>query len=149
MNRFANERGVALVLALWMLVILGLVGTMLLAGSNVEMRLAANDRNAQTALFTADAAVQYAIYNPAIYTTIGPGTGGTPPGTVTQAAFAIGGNTAQNVRVTYLTVAPPPLGSGIPADLYNAQYFQIQGTGVGPNNARVLIESQVAKPVPK
>jgi Tfp pilus assembly protein PilX len=144
-----SERGIALVLSLWMLVILGLLGAIVLAASTVEMRLAANDRNAQTALFTADAALQYAKYDPAIYTTIGPGTGGSPAGTVTQATLPIGGNTAQNVSVTYLTVAPPPVGSGFDADLYNAQYFQVQATGVGPNNSQVLIESQVAKPVPK
>ena len=149
MKTRASERGVALVLSLWMLVILGLLGAILLASSTIEMRLAANDRNAQTALFTADAAVQYAKYDPAIYTTIGTGTGGSPAGTVSQATLPIGANTARNVSVMFLTVGPPPIGSGIPANLYNAQYFGIQATGVGPNNSQVLIESQVAKPIPK
>lgn len=152
MNRFANERGVALVLALWMLVILGLVGTMLLAGSNVEMRLAANDRNAQTALFTADAAIQYAKSDPAIYTTIGSGTGAFPAGatagTYTLNNVAVGTNRAQNVNVTYLTLGPPPVGSGLPAT-YQAQYFSVQATGVGPNNSQVVIESQVGRIIPK
>jgi len=143
-----NERGVALVLSLWMLVILGLLGTVLLVVSNMELRLAANDRHSQTALYMADAAVQYGRSDPAIYTTIGSGTGGTPAGTVSTANLPIGANRAENVSVTYLTVGPPPLGSGLPAT-YQAQYFQVQATGVGPNNSRVLLETQVGRVIPK
>lgn len=145
----ANERGAALVLSLWMLVILGLLGAMLLAASNVEIRLAANDRYSQTALYIADSAVQYGRSDPTIYTTIGSGTGGTPAGTVNTASLTIGAHTAENVRVTYLTVGSPPLGSGIPANLFQAQYFSVQATGVGPNNSRVLLESQIGRIVPK
>lgn len=143
-----TERGVALTLALWMLVILGLVGSALLAGSNIELRLAANDRNSQGALFTADAALQFAKSNQTIYTTIGDGTGGTPPGTVNTAAVAIGTNTAQNVQVTYLSLGPPPVGSGIPAS-FQAQYFALQATGSGPNNAGIQLESQIGRIIPK
>lgn len=147
-----GERGVALVLALWMLVILGLLGTMLLTASNVELRLAANDRASQTALYTADAAVQYGRSDPAIYTTIGTGTGGSPAGTVSTASLTVGGHTAQNVNVTYLTVGPPALGSGIDANFFQMQYFAVRATGVsgaGLNNSQVLVESQVGKPIPK
>jgi hypothetical protein len=147
-NTITNERGVALVLSLWMLVILGLLGTMLLAATNVEIRLAANDRHAQTALYTADSAIQYGRSDPAIYTTIGTGTGGSPAGTVNTASLTIGAHTAENVNVTYLTVAPPPLGSGLPAT-YQAQYFSVQATGVGPNNSRVLVESQIGRIIPQ
>jgi Tfp pilus assembly protein PilX len=143
-----GERGAALVLSLWMLVFLGLLGAMLLAASSVEIRLAANDRDAQTALSVADSAVQYGRSDPAIYTTIGNGTGGTPAGTVNTASLAIGAHTAENVNVTFLTVAPPPLGSGLPAN-YQAQYFSVQATGVGRNNSRVLVESQVGRIIPR
>lgn len=152
MNRSSNERGVALVLALWMLVILGLAGTTLLSSSSVELRLAANTRHSQTALYTADAAIQYAKSDPAIYTTIADGTGAFPvgatAGTYTVAAVTVGANTAQNVNVTYLTLGPPPVGSGLPAT-FQAQYFSVQATGVGPNNTQALIESQVGRIIPK
>lgn len=151
MKTITNERGVALVLSLWMLVILGLLGTMLLAAANVEIRLAANDRHAQTALYIADSAVQYGRSDPAIYTTIGSGTGGSPAGTVNTALLMIGTNRAENVNVTYLTVGPPPVGSGLPAT-YQAQYFSVQATGVGgtgSNASRVLVESQIGRIIPK
>ena len=147
MKTTVGERGVALILTLWMLVILGLLGAMLLTASNVELRLAANDRHSQTAQYIADAAIQYGRSDPAIYITIGPGNGGTPPGTVTTASLPIGTHRAENVSVTFLTVGPPPLGSGLPAT-YQAQYFQVQATGVGPNNSRVLLESQVGRIIP-
>jgi Tfp pilus assembly protein PilX len=149
-----GERGVALVLALWMLVILGLLGAMLLAASNVEIRLAANDRRSQTALYVADAAVQYGRSDPVIYTTIGNGTGafptGAPQGTFTLNNLALGTETAQTVNVTFLTVGPPPVGSGLPAT-YQAQYFSVQATGVsgsGSNVSQVLLESQVGRIIP-
>lgn len=152
MNTRTDERGVALVLALWMLVILGLAGAMLLDGATVEMRISANDRHAQTALYTADGAIQYARSDPAIYTTIGDGTGafpaGAPAGTYTANNVAIGANTAQSINVTYLGLGPPPLGSGLPAT-FQAQYFSVQATGVGPNNAQALVESQVGRIIPK
>jgi hypothetical protein len=144
-----NERGIALVLALWMLVILGLLGSIILASSTVELRLAANDRNAQTALYAADSAIQYLKSDPTIYTTIGDGTGGTPAGTVNFATVPIGANTAQSVSATYLAVGPPPEGSGYPANNFQAQYFVMQATGVGPNNSQVLLESQVGRIIPK
>jgi Tfp pilus assembly protein PilX len=146
---------VALVLALWMLVILGLAGAMLLSSSNVELRLAANTRHSQTALYTADGAIQYAKSDPVIYSTIADGTGAFPvgaaAGTYTVPAappFLIGANTAQNINVTYLTLGPPPVGSGLPAT-FQAQYFSVQATGVGPNNSQVLVESQVGRIIPK
>jgi hypothetical protein len=143
-----NERGVALVLSLWMLVILGLVGAIILAASTVEVRLAANDRHSQTALYVADAAVQYAKSDPAIYITIGDGTGGAPAGTVSFPTVPINTNNAQNVSVTFLGVGPPPEDSGWPAT-FQAQYFTVQATGVGPNNSQALVESQVGRIIPK
>lgn len=148
MKSINSERGVALVLSLWMLVILSLVGAIILAASTVEIRLAANDRHSQTALYVADAAIQYAKSDPAIYITIGDGTGGAPAGTVSFPTVAIDTSTAQNVGVSFLGVGPPPEGSGLPAT-YQAQYFTVQATGVGPNNSQVLLESQVGRIIPK
>ncbi|HET8761681.1 MAG TPA: pilus assembly PilX N-terminal domain-containing protein [Nitrospiria bacterium] len=153
MNTRTDEHGVALVLALWMLVILGLVGTLLLSSSNVEMRLAANNRNMRTALYTSDAAVQYAKSDSTIYTTIGSGAGAFPagatPGTYTLNNVPIGANSAQRINVAYLTVGPPPPGSGIDASKYQTVYFSAQAVGVGPNNSQALVEVQIAKPILK
>jgi Tfp pilus assembly protein PilX len=152
-NPHNNERGIALVLSLWMLVILGMVGAIMLASSTVELRIAANDRHSQTALYTADAAIEFAKANPAIYTTIGDGTGGTPAGTVANASVTVGGHEAQNVTVTFLASGPPPPAGdsevAFDAKLFKTNYFAVEATGVGPNNTQALIEAQIGKVVLK
>ncbi|MFZ5861836.1 MAG: pilus assembly PilX family protein [Nitrospirota bacterium] len=146
MNGHNHERGVALVLSLWMLVLLGLVGSMMLASSTVEVRIAANDRNAQSALLTADAAAEFAKANPAIYTGIG-------EGSVTDPSMTISGYDAENVTVTYLTSGPPP--NDLPGDIafdsskFKTVHYAIEATGVGPNNTQAMVEVQFGRVVPK
>ncbi|MFZ5876900.1 MAG: pilus assembly PilX family protein [Nitrospirota bacterium] len=146
MNRHDNEHGVALVLSLWMLVLLGLVGSMILAASTVELRIAANDRHSQSALLTADAAVEFAKANPAVYTGIG-------EGSVTDPSVTISGYDAENVTVTYLTSGPPPNDlsddMAFDAKLFKTIHYAIEATGVGPNNTQAMVEVQFGKVVLK
>jgi hypothetical protein len=156
MNARRNERGVVLALALWMLVILGLLGTVALSMTNTEIRLAGNNRNAQTAFFAADAAVQYARTAPTVLPMLSQSN---PTWTVGGTGLiAIGANsTAQNVMVTYLREGPaPPLPgqdqavqiNDEPGGSFKGLYFLIQATGVGPNNAQAGIETLTATIVP-
>ena len=157
MNARRNERGMVLALALWMLVILGLLGTVALSMTNTEIRLAGNNRNAQTAFFAADAAVQYARTATTVFPTMGPAVPTWQPGG--DGTIAVGANsTAQNVAVTYLREGPaPPLPGQDRAVQVNEEsggsfkglYFLIQATGVGPNNAQAGIETLTATIVPK
>jgi hypothetical protein len=149
-----------LALALWMLVILGLLGTVALSMTNTEIRLAGNNRNAQTAFFAADAAVQYALTSPTVLPTLGPSNPDPiwQPGNPPLQSIAVGANgTAQNVMVTYLREGqPPPLPgkdqavqmNDEPGGSFKGLYFLIQATGVGPNNARAGIETLTATIVP-
>jgi type II secretory pathway pseudopilin PulG len=68
-----NERGVALITVLLVLVLLCILGATVLSSSISELRIAGNYRNLQRAFFTADAAVEFATTNGAIYTSIIPG----------------------------------------------------------------------------
>ena len=157
MNARRNERGMVLALALWMLVILGLLGTVALSMTNTEIRLAGNNRNAQTAFFAADAAVQYTRTAPTVLPTLGPAALTWQPGG--DGTIAVGANgTAQNVLATYLREGPaPPLPVTDQAVQVNEEsggsfkglYFLIQATGVGPNNAQARIETLTATIVPK
>ena len=152
-----NERGMVLALALWMLVILGLLGTVALSMTNTEIRLAGNNRNTQAAFFAADAAVQYARTATTVFPTMGPAVPTWQPGG--DGTIAVGANgTAQNVLVTYLREGPaPPLPVTDQAVQVNEEsggsfkglYFLIQANGVGPNNAQAGIETLTATIVPK
>lgn len=148
-NNARGERGVALVLALGMLVILGLLGAIALATSNTEIRIAGNNRNAQSAFLTAEAAIEYAKTDPVIYLStplvdpvwpVPP----LPPGTIN-----VGATRVANVSVSFLAAGPPPVGSGVDATTFSANYFTLVATGTGPNNSAVGLEAQVGKVVPK
>jgi hypothetical protein len=147
-----NERGIVLILSLLMLMVLSILGAFATSTSMTEISIAGNYRNAETALDVADGGVAFAETDPAIYTTIGNGVFPTPGlGTGTDPnnqAVAVGTNTAE-IRVNFIVSGPPPAGSGIDTEVYQANYFAVTSTGVGPNNSQARIETQIAKIVPK
>jgi len=146
-----NNRGVILILSLWMLLLLSILGAFAISTSITEIGIAGNYRNAETAFNTADATVEYAETDVAIFSTIGngswpSGTGtGTKPGTN---LVPVGSNNA-DVRVEYMASGLPPVGSGVDVSYFQANYYAVAATGTGPNNAESSIESQVAKIVPR
>jgi hypothetical protein len=147
-----NEKGIVLILTLWMLLLLSVLGALATSTSMTELSIAGNYRNADTALNVADSGITFAETNSAIYTTIGVGSWPTP-GTGTgmdpnDNAVAVGTNTA-DVRVNFIVSGAVPAGSGMDPTYFQANYFAVTSTGIGPNNSQARIESQVAKIVPK
>ena len=150
MHNDRGERGVALILALGMLVLLGLLGAIALGTSNTEIRIAGQDRNAQSAFLTAEAAIEYAQTDPAIYLStplVNPVWPVPPalPATINVGATRV----ANNLSVSFLASGPPPVGSGVDATSFAANYFALVATGTGPNNSAVGLEAQIGKVVPK
>lgn len=169
-----NERGIALITVLIILVLLCILGATVLTTSTSELRIAGNYRNLQRAFFTADAAVEFAYTNGLIYTTIIPGTTnswplpgqgkvldatGAPTGTASPYpdynVMNIGGNTAR-VKVDFVESGAVPAGSGSEVDAglgsgtgFKANYFTVEVIGTEQNNSQVEIESLVARIVPK
>lgn len=147
----SNERGIILILTLWMLLLLTILGAFATATSMTEISIAGNYRNSETALNVADAGVAFAETNPTIYTTIGNGAWPTPGlGTgmdPNNNAVGVGNNTAE-VRVNFILSGSVPTGYGIDASVFQANYFAVTSTGAGPNNSQVRIESEVAKLIP-
>ena len=140
-----NNRGVILILSLWMLLLLSILGAFAISTSITEIGIAGNYRNAETAFNTADATVEYAETDAAIYSSIGIGSWPAGPGTT---AVAVGSNTGQ-ARVEYMASGLPPVGSGVDVSYFQANYYAVLATGTGPNSAESSLESQVAKIVPK
>lgn len=146
-GRLANEKGMVLFIALIMLFLLSLLGTMALSTSTTEIDLSGNYKKAQLAFYTADSATEYAHTDGAIYSAIIPGTTPSWPSSGTN-AVTVGNYTAQ-VKVTYLTTAALPPGSGSDADQFVGNYYICESTGAGPNGTTAKIESEVARVVPK
>ena len=59
--RLADERGIALIIALMAMMLLTALGAAVVMGSNTETHIAANYRNSQEALYAADAAVERVV----------------------------------------------------------------------------------------
>ena len=157
-----NEKGVALVLAMVMLVLMSILGTFALSTSTTEIGISGNYRNSQDAFYAADSAVEYAstdgnIYASASLLVIG-GTVNlnTDAGgayltniSINNSGRVSGLDTTATNNVTYLASGSPPPGSGYDEESFQARYFLIQVTATGPNESKASVESQTVKIVPK
>lgn len=150
MNTIRNEKGVALVLAMVMLVLMTILGVLALSTSTTEIGISGNYKMAQEIFYTADAAIERAQTDSAIYSTIVPGTCNSWPvcGGGSTTPWSISGNTA-NVSVDYLTSGSLPPGSGSDPEIFQAYYFLATTTASGANGSEYMVESQVARIVPK
>src|SRR5574341_1060193 len=102
-----NERGIVLVLCLFMLLLLSILGAFATSPSMPEISLAGNYRRAETALSVADGGIAFGETNSAVYTAIGAGSCPPCDGTVGAGTspVSVGTNTAQ-VIVDYIATGP-------------------------------------------
>lgn len=168
MNIINNEKGVALVLAMIMLVLMSILGALALSTSTTEIAISGNYRNSQDAFYAADSAVEYAATNGAIYTAIGTGTIN-----LNNAPYKDNIDVNNNGRfggldtnatnsVTYITCGTLPVGSIDETDaaisggssLSNGNYFLITVTTTtdpeptSTTGSRSSIEAQIARKLP-
>jgi hypothetical protein len=157
-----SERGVALVIALVMLVLLTILGAWVLNSASTDLHISGNYRNNQQAFFAGDAAVNY-LTNANTLTTAYSGMSGTSyscpgpnepqcpgmPLTVSTVPFSQATGT-----IEFLRSGPLPLGSIYDSDVdYNGNpkfhglYFDIQTSGTGVNNATAVVEAGVVQVV--
>lgn len=140
-----NEKGIALVLALIVMFLMSLLGTMLIANSTSETKGAMNYRVKQDSFYAAERALEYARTDANIYATIGAGSVNIPLAGVSLAA----GATDASGTVTYLANGNPPRGSGVDATEFQANFYAIETVGTGTANSRTETETNVARIIPK
>jgi Tfp pilus assembly protein PilX len=154
----ANERGAVLIIVLVMLSLLIILGTSVLTSSTTEIQLAGNIRNLQQAFFTSQGALEIALLvnnnavANAMFNVTDTWTGNiafnagavvvTPGGT--KAALAGTQNTA-HIEAEFVASGTPPRGVGASADVFVANYYDVNVVGFGPNNSEVEIVSEVYK----
>jgi len=149
-----NERGMVLIVVLVMLLLFSILGATVLTNSTTELRITGNYRNQQQAFYAADGGLEQGQLSNAIYSLI-PNVGNDWKGTITfndantvtitQNAVAAAGavNTAQVVAVN-IGSGPPPPGSGYD-ETYQANLYDLDVTGFGPNNTEIEISSSIAR----
>jgi type II secretory pathway pseudopilin PulG len=152
-----NEHGVALIVALVMLVLLSILGAFALSTSSSDLFIAGNYRNAQDAFYSAEGARERAEMDESIYSAIVPYTKNTWPDSGDYNDIPVGSTTAKG-RVEWITYGPLPPNMATDADLgsgsgssYQASYYIIRVTGKGRANtkAEIALETEILKIVPK
>ena len=144
-DRLKDERGVALVMALVMLMLMGVLGTIMFKVTDHEMQISRNFSWRQGAFYAADSGVEYAQTDSNIYTAIGLGTINIPVG---DASLATGVNDVTGT-VKFMASGNPPTGMGVDATMFQGNYYLIQVTGTGRSNSTLGLESSVVRIVPR
>jgi type IV pilus assembly protein PilX len=136
-----------------MLFIMSIIGIMALNTSSTEIGISGNHKSSQEAFYAADRATEYATVSEDVYKKIGPNKPVNLLDTVNDDEthadrIATPGSTAIGV-ISYLTRGTLPPGWGSDPTYFEARYYTIDVTGLGPKNTETRIESQVARIVPK
>jgi type II secretory pathway pseudopilin PulG len=148
--RLADQRGMALILALFMLVILSLLGALALSVSTTDIKISGNLKNQQNAFFAAEAAVEYAMGNVNIVQSIGTidlNRGDHPSGDH-PSNLSIGG-TKLDPNATNQVVSlgpgelPDSLADRFGREKFGGAYYTISVTGLGINErSQTRIEAE-------
>jgi hypothetical protein len=151
---FKNEQGMALILALVMLALLGILGSFALSTATTEMRVSGNYRTAQGAYYSADVASEYLkTQGDLVSIKVVPGTGSCAKNTNYNAInpLLVGGQTVCFNSVIHHTLQAGR-GSGSQAEMASgASSSEHSGPpiaamnviGYGPNNTELAVEVQV------
>jgi Tfp pilus assembly protein PilX len=143
-----NEQGVALVLALAMLALLGMLGSFALSTSTTEMRISGNYRTVQSAFYSADLGLEYLNSRLELYpanSSVPAGLGNCPNNDQYN-TIVVGTQTACYKAAT--RDAKPGTGSGTASEMGggpNATALALTVIGYGPNNTEVVVEALVIK----
>ena len=151
-----DQKGIALVLALVMLMLLGFLGAFALSTSDTELRIAGNYRARQASFFTSDGGLEYAAKDGTIRSQLVANNVASYPSTTTFATVpGTGAGTTAKIRVDYMRYGDPPPGSGfdavilkltgknLPATSFKMHYVTITSVGTGPNDSETSTESMV------
>ncbi len=153
---WSDQKGIALVLALVMLMLLGFLGAFALSTSDTELRITGNYRARQASFFAADGGLEYAAKDGMIRSQLVANNVASYPTTSDPATVpGTGAGTTAKVRVDYMRFGDPPPGSGfdavilkltgknLPATAFKMHYVTITSVGTGPIDSETATESMV------
>lgn len=142
-----NERGIALIVALVMLVIVGLLGTFALNTSSTELHIAGNYRNEQFAYYNADVLQAWGPNNTTVSSAVIPYANNNQPKTFPVQTTSTGTTT---VTVQFLCTGPPPPGMGVDPDVFSALHYLVTIVGKGLNGqSEFTVETEMILLGPK
>ena len=152
-----NEKGIATLLAMMVLVLLTMIGGTIISTSNTELQSATNDHLHKIAFYSAETARPYVMMNSNFYgvdnidpTTphLFPNDPANPlnpiyaPITVgTVPPFDLGNSQSFSGSVQYVGGVTPPRGSGYDTSSFKAHQYTMTCVGNGPQDTSVQVNS--------
>ena len=140
-----NERGVVLITAILILVILTLLGVTGINTSSTETAIAVNEEIYKMTFYAAEAGRSYVVANTDLYhtanVTVGP-PGLDFPGPLSTDQYSISGSDMSiNGNVEYTGAFALPRGSGYEHPKFRSHRYKMTSNGYGPRNAQVTVEA--------
>jgi Tfp pilus assembly protein PilX len=143
--RLSDQRGIALILALSMLVILSLLGALALSVSTTDVQISGNLKNSQHSFFAAEAAVEYALGNETILQSTGTTNLnlGVHPANLSMGGTKLDPSAVNQVISRGAGELPDSLSSRFGREQFGGAYYTISVTGVGANErSQTKIEAE-------
>jgi hypothetical protein len=143
--QLSNQRGIALILALAMLVILSLLGAMALSVSTTDVQISGNLKNSQNSFYAAEAAVEYAMGNVDILQSSGTTdlNLGSHPANLSMGGTKLAPGAVNQVVSLGAGELPDSLSSRFGREKFGGAYYTISVTGVGVSErAQTKIEAE-------
>jgi hypothetical protein len=151
-----SQKGIALVVVLVMLALLGMLGAFALNNSNTEMHIAGNYRNEQIAFNNCNQVEAFGPNNQLILNTIVPYVVNSyPTGTGFQKmipgvyALPAGAQGETWVRVEFVCAGPPSIAKAQDQEAFLDYHFLVTVVGRGANNSECVVESEVVQTGPR
>jgi hypothetical protein len=145
-----NERGIALVVALIMLAIIGLLGAFALNTTTTELHIAGNYRNEQFAYYNANMLQAYGPNNSNVNSKVIPYVNSNPSiPPIPFGPYTTSTGTTY-VWVQFLCTSPPPPSMGADPDIFSALHYLVTIEGKGLNGrSEFTVETEMIMLGPK
>ena len=143
-RQLRDEKGSVTVLSLVLLVLLTVIGISAGTTSEIETRIAGNDKAHKAAFYAAEAARGYAAKDPNLYGTDNITVAGSryfPNNADPSEEYPLGPKQSFRGDVQYLGPSPPPRGSGFAVGTFRAHNYEMTCRGFGPSNAESPLEA--------
>lgn len=142
-----NERGVALVVAVLVMITATFLGIAAVMTSDIEVRISGNQRTLEKAFYAADAGIDdgvaWLINNVG---TSPPADKDLPTMLGTRHDFDPGTYSRYRITDVRYSALPPP---GWELTMFESRYYRVNSIGVGPTNASKEIEIIASRVFPK
>ena len=142
-----NERGVALVVAVLVMITATFLGIAAVMTSDIEVRISGNQRTLEKAFYAADAGIDDGVAW--LITNVGtspPADKDLPTMHGTRHDFDTGTYSRYRITDVKYSALPPP---GWELTMFESRYYRVNSIGVGPTNASKEIEIIASRVFPK